>query len=72
MIGQTLGHYRIREKIGAGGMGIVYRAHDERLRRDVALKLLPEEIAGHADRRARIMTEARAASALNHPGITTI
>lgn len=72
MIGQTLGHYRITEKIGAGGMGIVYRAHDERLRREVALKLLPEQIAGHADRRARIMTEARAASALNHPGITTI
>ncbi len=72
MIGKTLGHYRVIEKIGAGGMGEVYRARDERLQRDVALKLLPQELAGHADRRTRVLAEARAASALNHPGITTI
>lgn len=72
MIGQMLGHYRIVEQLGAGGMGVVYRARDERLQRSVALKLLPAEMAGQAERRARILAEARAASALNHPGITTI
>ncbi len=72
MIGQTISHYRIEEELGKGGMGVVYRAHDERLRRDVALKLLSGEISTHAERRARILTEARAASALNHPAITTV
>jgi len=72
MIGQTLGHYHILEKIGEGGMGEVYRAQDDRLRRTVAIKVLPKEIASHAERRARILAEARAAAALNHPSITTI
>jgi eukaryotic-like serine/threonine-protein kinase len=72
VIGTTISHYRIDTQLGKGGMGVVYRAHDQRLRRDVALKLLPSEIAGHEERRARLLAEARAASALNHPGITTI
>ncbi len=72
MIGRTISHYRVEEQLGRGGMGIVYRAFDERLRRPVALKLLREDIAGQGERRAQVLREARAASALNHPGITTI
>jgi len=72
MIGKTLGHYRILEKIGAGGMGEVYRAHDESLDRDIALKVLPASCFSDATARARLIREARAAAALNHPCICTI
>jgi tetratricopeptide (TPR) repeat protein len=72
MIGTTLGHYRIVEQIGAGGMGVVYRAHDERLDRDVAIKVLPEEVAGDPDRLHRFEREAKAVAALSHPNILEI
>lgn len=72
MLGQQLGHYRILEKIGAGGMGEVYRAHDEQLDRDVALKVLPAHALTDEIARARLLREARAAAALNHPHICTI
>ena len=69
MIGQTLGHYRILEKIGAGGMGEVYRARDERLGRDVAIKLLPPDLVSDESVRKRLRKEAQALSKLNHPNI---
>ncbi|MCW8983922.1 MAG: protein kinase [Thermoanaerobaculales bacterium] len=72
MIGTTLGHYRIVEKIGEGGMGEVYRAHDERLDRDVAVKVLPAEVSNDPDRLARFEREAKAVAALNHPNIVTL
>ncbi len=72
MIGQTLSHYQIVDKIGAGGMGEVYRARDPRLGRDVAIKILPSSFAERTDRLARFELEARAAGALNHPNILAI
>src|SRR5581483_2871344 len=72
LVGQTIGHYRLLEQVGAGGMGVVYRAHDEHLDREVALKVLPMGVLDDPGARARFKKEALALARINHPNIATV
>jgi serine/threonine protein kinase len=72
MVGRTLGHYAVSDLIGRGGMGEVYRAKDQKVDRDVAIKVLPEDFARDADRAARFQREAKLLASLNHPNIAAI
>ena len=72
MIGQTISHYRILEKLGEGGMGEVYRAEDTTLKREVAIKVLPERFTQDTERLARFQREAQVLASLNHPNIASI
>ena len=72
MVGRTLSHYKVLEEISRGGMGIVYRALDTKLNREVAIKVLPPELVANADRKRRFIQEAQAAASLKHPNIAVI
>ena len=72
MTGKTILHYKIFEKLGEGGMGVVYKAEDTKLKREVAIKVLPHFISANKDEHQRFETEAQAAASLNHPNISTI